>query len=132
MMIYELNYKKLNKIIDLEALKELKYLKYTSKGFMDLHVDFLRREKDGSYVISMAHNYIQNGDVIPDPDMELKINPKFGVVEALTFQNSLTYSEAYIHKNGQILVNLPVKRSLNKFLATWLSNIRNQNYAREK
>ncbi len=46
------------------------YLKLKSGGFMDLNIDFLYDE-DGKYTISMAHNYVQNGDVMADPDMEI-------------------------------------------------------------
>ncbi len=68
------------------------YVKLKADGFMDLHVDILYRKGD-IVKIAIAHNYTQNGDVIPDPDMELLVDFKNQTVEAKTFQNIYAYSE---------------------------------------
>lgn len=60
-------------------------LKLKSGGFMDLNLDMLY-EENGNYTIAMAHNYIQNGDVMADPDMEIKIIPSMKMAEALSFR----------------------------------------------
>ncbi|KKN48869.1 hypothetical protein LCGC14_0648420 [marine sediment metagenome] len=73
-MIYQQIYKELVKIINLDELIKKQYLKFTSNGFMDLHCDFVRKDEKGSVIITLSHNYIQNGDVIPDPDMQIRIN----------------------------------------------------------
>ena len=40
---------------------------------------------------SLAHYYKQGGDLIPDPDMEIKVFPEFEMAEALTYQDSFGY-----------------------------------------
>ena len=60
-------------------------------GMMDLNYDHLgcRKLDLGDYVsydIALAHNYIQNGDVMADPDMEIRIYPEIKYAEALTYQ----------------------------------------------
>ena len=130
MTSYELNFKKLTKIIDLEALKKEEYLLYSSRGFMDLHANFLREEKDGRYILSLAHNYEQNGDLVNDPDVEIRVDERYHTVEALTYQDALTYNEVYFEKDGEVLVNLQLKRSLNQFLSKWLTNLSNQGFTR--
>jgi hypothetical protein len=50
------------------SLKFDEYLKLKSRHFMDLNIDHLsHKDDDRSIVISLAHNYNQNGDVILSP-----------------------------------------------------------------
>ena len=96
------------------------YVKLKADGFMDLHVDILYREGDTAR-IAIAHNYIQNGDVIPDPDMELLVDFKNRTVEAKTFQNIYAYSEV---EDG----NDALQDELNEFLEIWLNNLIDQGH----
>lgn len=88
-LIYEKNYAKLTTLLNLEELREKGFLKLKSPELMDLNADFLRKEKNGNIIIALAHDYTQNGDVITDPDMEIRILPKMKMAEALTFQQRL-------------------------------------------
>jgi len=89
---YHIIYDRLQPI--LEALEGKDDVTLTSKGFMDLNVDRLYSEKEGAVRISIAHNYTQNGDVVPDPDMEIRVYPDRKMAEALTFQNALLFTLA--------------------------------------
>jgi hypothetical protein len=42
--------------------------------------------------IAIAHNYTENGDVIPDPDMEVLVDFRDQTVNAKTYQNLYVYS----------------------------------------
>lgn len=132
-MIYEKIYKNLIKLIPLESLKENgAYTKLESTGYMDLNIDLLRQghpegKHDDCIIISMAHNFIQNGDVMADPDMEIAIYPKMGMAEALTYQlSSLGVYQVVYPKPG--LVDLRNKKELNKFLDTWLVTLKKQGF----
>lgn len=81
-------------MIDFTELKNKIHLKFKSKGFMDLNFDYLGAEDDGCFKIVMSYNYIQNGDLMCDPDMEILIHQKMKMAEALTYQQD----------------NLPLKR----------------------
>ena len=81
--IYEQIYKKLQPIMT--ELGDKDYIKMKSGGFMDLNVDQLYKT-DKRIRISLAHNYIQNGDVMADPDMEIMVYPDREMAEAMTFQ----------------------------------------------
>ena len=96
------------------------YVKLKADGFMDLHVDILYRKGDTAR-IAIAHNYIQNGDTISDPDMELLVDFKNQTVEAKTFQNIYAYSEV---EDG----NDALQDELNEFLAMWLNNLIEQGH----
>ena len=99
-------------------------------GLMVLNYDFLGKDKDGNYRIALAHNYVQNGDVMADPDMQVRIIPEMEAAEALTFQqsNPNVYQEVYEEKDGKQLVNLNLKKQLNSFLNQWLTNLIQQGH----
>lgn len=122
--IYHRNFRKLLQLIPhLAELEAGHYLRFEAgKAFMPLSVDTLDRE--GKRLrIALAHNFEQNGDLVPDPDMELRVDLEAETVEALTYQDQRVYQEVY-PAPGQ--VHLGLKISLNSFLSTWLTNISHQ------
>jgi len=111
------------------SLKFDEYLKLKSSGFMDLNIDHLsHKDNENSIVISIAHNYIQEGDVMADPDMEIRIIPKMKMVEALTFQqdNMGIYQQVYLEDGRYVIPKL--KNELNDFLNFWLKNLIEQGF----
>lgn len=102
-------------------------------GFMALSVDVLMRSRSPAgftFVrVALAHNYVQEGDVMADPDMEVSISvdDEWPTAEALTFQqsNPPVYQEVY-PKPGK--VDPALKRSLNSFLLAWARNLKAQGH----
>ena len=131
-MIYQTIFNELTKIINIETLKRLEHLKFKSSGFMDLNFDFLRVDNQNRYVIAISHYYKQNGDMIADPDMELRIDNSWDTptCEALTFQDRNGYQEVYPIINNEEMIYPKLKKSLNSFLLQWIKNIQKQNYSR--
>lgn len=107
------------------------YLKLKSSAYMDLNIDYLYSE-ERSYVISIAHNYVQNGDLMADPDMEIQIYPAIKMVEAL----NITQHAVGVHRsvygydeNGKkISVDPAAKKDINEFLLFWLNNLVDQGF----
>lgn len=127
MFIYELIYRKLNKLIpDLENLQAGDARKSSGgDAFMDLNLDVLHKTTD-YIIIALSHYYKQNGDMIADPDMEIKIyNKNRAMAEALTYQDSFGYQRVYPDANH---VKLKLQKSLNSFLNTWLRNCLQQKH----
>ncbi len=104
-------------IIDETGVMNASYMRFTSEGLMDLHVDNLLNN-----TISLAHNGKQNGDVMADPDVQVQIHPQTKSAEALTFQNDYLgiYQEVY-PEPGKYRPKL--KEDLNEFLNDWLKTI---------
>lgn len=134
-MIYEKIYEKLDKLIPLGVsnLQEGEgFTKLKSDGFMDLSIDFLHRnhpkgEQEGCFIISMAHNYTQNGDLMADPDMEIAVFPEMGMAEALTYQqDGLGIYQRVYPEPG--FVNIRTKKELSIFLNKWLVNLKKQGF----
>jgi len=124
-MIYSTIYLKLYQLIpNLDTINE--YAKFKASGMMDLNVDILFREKDGTIRLALSHYYRHpSGDMIADPDMEIKVFPDMKMAEALTFQDCFGYREVYPSPDK---VDVKAKAELNRFLNQWLSNLIRQDY----
>lgn len=123
------NYKRIKPFID--GLRGQEHRRYTAPGFMDLVLERLY-DTDGGTVYSLTHYGEQNGDMMADPDMELKVDASTGTVEPLTWQNDYIgrYDQVYITRNGQRLYSPRLRASLDDFLWHWLQNIEAQGFAR--
>lgn len=123
---YEKNFKRIDKLTGgLEAFMAGKgYLKLKAGGFMDLVV-----ERIGKDEISLAHYYEQNGDLVADPEMTVRVFPH-GAAEALSFSmpGAGVYQEVYLEKDGKTYVWPAVKREQNAFLDQWLVNLKHQGF----
>lgn len=125
--IHETNYQILLEILpNLPDMQMGDACRLTSPGYMDLTVDILYRVGD-ELRIALAHRYEQRGDLVPDPDMEIRVYlGDHRMAEALTYQDSRRYDVVY-PKPGR--VHPALKRSLNNFLNGWLNNLRQQGHA---
>lgn len=118
--IFKRNYKKLIQLIPgLHSLEIGDALKSHAEGYMDLNLDVLNKEND-QMIIALSHYYKDlYGDMIADPDMEMRVAYKSEFVEALAYQDSFGYQR--ISFDGR-QSDLKLKRSLNNFLGQWLEN----------
>ena len=130
MNIYQQIYKRLEEILgDLEHLPESAKMK--AKGYMDLNMDLLSQGKD-KIVIALSHYYKHpSGDMIADPDMEIRIIPAMKSAEALAYQDTYGYKRVYWVDNGQKMYSPSEKKSQNSFLLFWLKNLKAQGFKRE-
>ena len=121
--INERIFKKLERVIgDLSDIPA--YMKFQAHGFMDLGVDRLYADEE-SVTIAMSHYFRQNGDMIPDPDMVIRIYPAMKMAEALTYQDCFGFRVVYTAHDQ---INLKARKDLNVFLNQWLSNILGQGF----
>ncbi|MFW6124384.1 MAG: DUF1249 domain-containing protein [Acidobacteriota bacterium] len=136
-LVYQKIYDRLDKLLpggcEEFCSKDDNYVKFKSDGFMDLNVDVQnwKEETANGKRISMAHNFVQNGDLMADPDMEIRIFTKEKAAEALTFQMDTMglYQEVYPEPGKQ---NTGLKKKLNTFLLQWLVNIESQGFQAQK
>lgn len=99
------------------------YVKIENEGFMPLII-----EKHGKSVI-IAHYFEQNGDFIPDPDMEFSIT-EWGWVPMAT-QNALgVYRRASEWKDGKLMVNKREFKNQQSFATMWARNIKAQGFGK--
>lgn len=130
--IYETNFDMMVKlgIITPEGIPTFKeYKKMKSGAFMDLNLDFLI-STDKGIVINMAHNFVQNGDVMADPDMEIRIVRGAQMVEALSYrQDAMGINDHIYTDETETQFSPRLKKELNSFLNTWLKNLISQGFS---
>jgi len=128
--IYETNYKRLYPLISDMINSKKDYKKLKVDGFMDLVI-----EKIGNNEFSLCHYYEQNGDLMRDPEITIKVTHEtkngnlvyLARCEVLTYQqdNLGIYQEVYPEPGKYIPY---YKKELNKFLRIWLNNLKNQGF----
>lgn len=122
---YQMIYERLTKLYkDLEKLEPGDYVKFKSEGYMDLSLDVLSKDSK-QMEIALAHNYVVNGDLVPDPDMTIRIYFDLKSAEALTYQDTIGFQQVYPTPKT---FYPKLKTSLNKFLNQWLINIHRQGF----
>ena len=115
------NYKSLLALAPQIINEEKDYMRFESEPFMPLTI-----EKIGSGRIAMAHHFIQNGDVMADPDMEFELDVKNECLFARTYQqDSLAYYQTAETDEG---INVNLAKELDDFAKTWFKNIKSQGY----
>lgn len=121
--VYETIYSKLDKLTGgIEKFaSQNNNKKIQSAGFMDLVIECNSKNE-----ISLTHYYKVNGDLIPDPDMLVKIIPELKMAEALTYQDTYRYQQVYLDDGKRYYPQL--KKDLNTFLNKWLSNLKLQGF----
>ena len=72
-------------------------------------------------IIALSHYYYKHpcGDMIADPDMEMRVAHKSEFVEALAYQDGFVYQRVYCNENEE---HPKLKENLNNFLGQWLKN----------
>ena len=106
---------------------EYRYLELRSgenSGYMPLIIQSI-----GENEIAIAHTYIQNGDIMYDPEMTFRIDPVEGTLEPLTYQQDALglYQQVY-PEPGKWIPRL--RNDLSAFTDQWLKNIEVQGRAR--
>lgn len=98
-----------------------------AKIFMPLNLDVLDKN-ESEITIALSHYYRhESGDMIADPDMEIRVIPSMEAAEALSYQDYFGYRTVYLDE-AKTLVNIHAKNELNLFLEAWLANIRHQGH----
>ena len=105
-----------------EASSEF-YVKISSSGFMPLII-----EKHETQII-VAHYYEQNGDLVPDPDMEFVCTVYGWVPVAIQHSNGIYRRASEFDESGRLLVKKTELKSQLNFAAMWARNLKAQGFA---
>ena len=96
------------------------HVRFDKTGYQRLVI-----ERHGE-MISVAHYFEQNGDLVADPDVELHY-PSW-VPTAIT-QAYFGYRQKFIERDGKTFVDTRFDREVSSFLAMWARNIQAQGWA---
>jgi hypothetical protein len=109
----------------LEAVKSEGFIHIEHPPFMDLNIDYLGKKYMGRDTYSIAHNYLQNGDVMADPDMEFVDMGELGFTPITYQQAGLgVFQQCLFCENGQMLINPRLSKALKLFANQWARNLR--------
>jgi len=126
-------YKRLLTIFpDLQDMDIGEYRKVENGSYMPLSMDVVDDNQYGR-IISIAHNFIQNGDVMADPDMQILVAFKKQSVQAMAFQNDAVgiYQECiFFNDEGKLMCRQNLLKELNLFLDLWTKNLLVQGFVR--
>jgi hypothetical protein len=79
-------------------------------------------------IYSLAHYYEQNGDLVPDPDVEFAVSKDLKTIIPLAISNMMGYAQYVIlNDDGSGKIDRENQDDLNKFCSNiWLENINQQ------
>jgi hypothetical protein len=126
--------KTVQKIIDLfgglQALRD-KSIKLEVESYMPLAIQFIGVGPRGMPLVSVMHHYLQNGDVMRDPDVEFEIDTEGGWHPISYRQDSVGLMQEAVFadpQSGRVMVRPKLVRDLRRFAATWSNNLDEQGF----
>ena len=113
-----------------------KYIRIENGGYMQLVIERLGEGPSGYPVVSVAHTYIQEGDVMYDPEMTFEVNWEYrdesdgwGPItyrqDNLGMHQTAQWRDA---NTGQVMIAPRLVRDLKSFARTWNKNLREQGF----
>lgn len=118
------NYDALNRLAPGIMNGDYEYLRFERAGFEPLTVEWV-----GNNFISVMHSFIQNGDVMRDPDIVLSVDNKNKTVTAASFEMSATGSyEEYMDFDSKEVVDSTGQKETDSFFRDWMKNVERQDY----
>jgi hypothetical protein len=105
-------------------------LKIEVEGFMPLCIEAIGRGPRGGLLISVMHTYLQNGDVMRDPDVEVEVIPGTDDWLPCSFrQDGLgLLREAISTEGGVLQFHHGLVADIKRFLKVWDRNLREQGF----
>jgi hypothetical protein len=97
-------------------------------GFMPLSIEYSGVGLRGGSLISIAHYYQQNGDMMADPDLVVEIIGDEWHPVAYQQDNIGLYEEAVYQEGEKVLLRPQLIEDLQSFMALWNSNLRQQGF----
>ena len=110
---------------DLQASGTWQYRKLESGGYMPLHLDRLGSTKT-FIAYAMAHNSVQHGDLMADPDMEVHYYRASD--EAPARLVAMHYQNDYMGVFNSVEQGNARQDELDSFLHMWLKNLLDQGH----
>ena len=102
-------------------------------GFMPLSVEAVGTGPRGGPLVSVMHTYVQNGDLMRDPDLVAELVPPVNWWLPVSYQqdNLGVFQEAVLLDGDRLVTHSRVVDSLKAFMAVWDRNIGAQGFVAE-
>ena len=98
-------------------------------GIMPACVEAVGKTPQGALIISVAHYYEQNGDLMADPEVTFVVARDDYVFPISFKQDSLGIDREYVRWEGErVFWNLKMQNDLARFCTSWMRNIKEQQF----
>ncbi len=124
------NYKDLQPIFSALRRNDF-YIKVENEPYTRFAAEFLcYGDHKGRPVFYIAHTFVQNGDLMFDPEVRFSIDEAEQTVEPLSFRNDCagSYEEVYKEIDGKLMYSQRRRAELDDFLHKWLINLKHQGF----
>ena len=129
---YKANFKRFLPILRAVQAHPEQYFRVENAPFMPLSVEVIGQgpENDPYVDVSICHYGEQNGDLMRDPEMIVRVREASETVEAVYFRNDYMGVEQEVYRvvDGRTYVYPGWRKDQNRFLATWLKNLQEQGF----
>ena len=124
--------KTVRKIIEqhggIEALKK-DYIRIENKPYMRLVIEWVGKGPNGFDLVSVAHYYEQNGDLMRDPEMVFLVTSQGWNPYSFQQDNLGIYQTTMDVENARVThIYLKVMKDLRQFAALWDRNLSEQGF----
>jgi hypothetical protein len=105
-------------------------LKVEAPGFMPLNVEVIGKGPGGGLLLAISHTYVQNGDLMRDPEVVAEVTPGSSEWLPISFRqdNMGILHEAVVSEGGVFLFHHGLVADLKRFMEFWDRNIREQGF----
>jgi hypothetical protein len=101
----------------------------TNGGFMPVVVEGVGTTPAGCIIVSVAHYYEQNGDLMADPEVTFCVTRDNYVFPMSHRQDGLGVDREYVRfEDGHVYANLKMQNDLAVFCNQWMRNIKEQQF----
>ena len=101
----------------------------TDGAFMPVCVEGVGTTPQGGLIVSIAHYYEQNGDLMADPEILFVVARDEYVFPISYRQDGLGINREYVRWEGEkVFWNLKAQNDLATFCNTWMKNIKDQQF----
>ena len=98
-------------------------------SIMPACVEAVGKTPQGALIISVAHYYEQNGDLMADPEVTFVVARDDYVFPISFKQDNLGIDREYVRWEGeQVFWNLAAQNDLARFCTSWMRNIKEQQF----
>ncbi|TGK36264.1 DUF6908 domain-containing protein [Leptospira andrefontaineae] len=121
----------------IDALKRNGIIKLRANGFMDLVIEHVGKGPRGLHTISVAHYYLQNGDMMRDPEIVFEVSfeeekgKKYLELNPIEFRQdgALSIKQILVWNSDVGLLHRPkLIRSVKSFSIQWDKNLKAQGF----
>ncbi|HEY7315217.1 MAG TPA: hypothetical protein VH643_38145 [Gemmataceae bacterium] len=103
-------------------------IRVESPGFMPLAIEYVGVGPRGGALVGVAHHYLQNGDLMCDPEVVFEV---FGDDwQPVTYQqdNIGLYQEAVFLDGDKVMLRPKLTKDLQAFMQLWDKNLTDQGF----